>query len=64
MLPKKFVETGMALAKGSSLFGVSFDDMTRDELIASAAMGWKKNEQTAVELRERTKHLFDMFRAT
>lgn len=31
----------MQLAKDATLYGVVFEDMSRDELIAAAAMGWK-----------------------
>ncbi len=40
-LPEEFVISGLEIAKGASLFYKRFDDMTRDELIASAAHGWK-----------------------
>lgn len=40
-LPADFVAEGLRLAKGGSLYGVPFEDLSRDELIAAAAMGWK-----------------------
>ena len=40
MIPKHFVEKNLDKAKGSSFFGVLFEDMTRNELIACAVAGW------------------------
>ncbi len=40
-LQQTFVDSGLELAKGARLFGIAFEDMTRDELIAAAAKGWK-----------------------
>jgi hypothetical protein len=45
MMPKKFLESGLAQSKGATLFGVEFTDMTRDELIAAAVRGWRSAEQ-------------------
>lgn len=40
-LPAKFVTEGLALAKGAKIFGEALEDLTRDELLAVAAQGWK-----------------------
>lgn len=40
-LPKDFVEEGLKMAEGASLFGVMFTDLDRDELLATAAQGWE-----------------------
>jgi len=45
MLPDDFVISGLELAKGYRLFGIRFDDMTRDELIAAAAHGWNEDRK-------------------
>jgi hypothetical protein len=44
-LPQSFVKRGLQLAEGALLFGKSFSDMTRDELIAAAAQGWNAERQ-------------------
>lgn len=41
MLPNDFVEKGLELAKGLTLFGMRFEQLSRDELIAAAAHGWE-----------------------
>lgn len=47
-LPEEFVKRGLELAAGALLFSKPFDEMTRDELIASAAQGWNaEREQRA-----------------
>ncbi len=50
MIPKHFVEENLKKAEGSLFFGVSFADMTKDELIACAVAGWAEQE------RQRTEH--------
>ncbi len=50
MIPKDFVEENLKKAKGSLFYGVSFADMTRDELIACAVAGWEE------QVRQRTEH--------
>jgi hypothetical protein len=40
-LPAEFVTQGVQLAKGARLYGKPLMDMTRDELLATAAEGWK-----------------------
>jgi hypothetical protein len=40
-LPEQFVKSGLELAKGASLFGIPMEELTRDELLAATAKGWK-----------------------
>ena len=39
-LPKDFVDEGLRISKESTIMGVAFSDLSRDELIAAAAHGW------------------------
>jgi hypothetical protein len=48
-LPSEFVINGLVLADQGTLFGVRFCDMTRDELIAAAANGWKSHHAALEE---------------
>lgn len=41
-LPAGFVREGKALAETCLLFGVPLCDLSRDELLAAAAQGWKR----------------------
>ena len=41
-LPPEFVREGKAIAASGFLFGVPLDQLTHEEAIAAAAMGWKK----------------------
>ena len=41
-LPETFFQRGIELASRTTLYGVKFDDMSRDELMAAAANGWKE----------------------
>lgn len=40
-LNKSLIDRGTALAKGATCYGVQLEDMTREELLAVAALGWK-----------------------
>lgn len=40
-LPEGFVEKGLELAKGATLYGEFLEEMTREELLAAAAHGWR-----------------------
>jgi len=40
-LPDGFVQEGLKIAKGAVMFGVRLDELSRDELLASAAHGWE-----------------------
>ena len=48
-LPKSFIEEGLEIAKGVKIFNRSLFDMTRDELIASAAQGWSAERKQREE---------------
>lgn len=48
-LPEKFVAEGLALAKDALIFGVRLDLLSRDELLAVAAQGWKLADQRRAE---------------
>lgn len=39
-LPEEFVTEGLKIAKNSTLFGISFFDLSKKELIAAAVLGW------------------------
>lgn len=57
-LPASFVESGLELAEGSTLFGIKFHDMTRIELIAAAAHGWNEERKSSGELSVYRARLF------
>ena len=57
MLPESFMKSGTELAKDARIFGIRFDELSRDELMAVAAMGWKKESDTREEAENRTKLL-------
>lgn len=62
-LPGKFVEDGLKLAEGCRLFGLSFDELTRDELIAAAAHGWdyaRKVREQAMSSSQMMREIYDM----
>ena len=39
-LPKHFVKTNLKKVKGAHIFGVPFEQLSRDELLAVAVAGW------------------------
>lgn len=41
-LPAKWLEEGAAIARQSTFLGKQFDEFSRDELTAIAALGWSK----------------------
>ena len=44
-------QRGLALAAGSTLYGKPMEDMTREELLATAALGWNAyKEQLQIRL--------------
>lgn len=47
-IPEEALKRGLELAKGALIFGVPFTELTHEELIAVAALGWKA-EARAVE---------------
>lgn len=61
-IPPAFVDKGLKLAKDARLFGVSFFDMTHDELIAAAAQGWNAERLAREEMSERTENLLNLLR--
>jgi len=56
-LPKSFIDEGLKLSEGATVFGVKFAEMSREELIAVAAHGWTEEAKMRKELEERTKKL-------
>lgn len=40
-LPDSFLSKGLALADGAIIFGVPLKELSRQDLIAVAAQGWK-----------------------
>jgi hypothetical protein len=40
-LSESFVSEGLALVKECKIFGVNLESLSRDELLAAAAIGWK-----------------------
>lgn len=40
-LPAEFVENGIKLAQECTLFGIPLTELSRDELLAAAAEGWR-----------------------
>ncbi len=57
-LDKALVSEGLNLAKGSSFYGESLEDMTREELIAVAALGWSAHRSNCIE---HSRHLDFLF---
>ena len=51
-------ERGLELAKGAQLYGQALEEMTRDELLAAAALGWNQYRELLQE-RERDRR-FDI----
>lgn len=43
-LPEHFLKDGLELAKGATIFGVPFEALSKDELLATAANGWKASQ--------------------
>ena len=52
MIPKEFVERNLKKAKGACFLGTPIEELTRDELIACAVLGWEA-EQEALKENER-----------
>jgi hypothetical protein len=40
--PRDFIQQGMEIAHGATIYGVPFDELTREEAIALCARGWKE----------------------
>jgi len=52
-LPKKFIREGLELADGATLFGIPLEKLSREELIAAVAKGWKAYEDQLKEVARR-----------
>tara|TARA_R110000850_G_scaffold234203_1_gene359189 strand:+ start:621 stop:815 length:195 start_codon:yes stop_codon:yes gene_type:complete len=52
-IPQSFIETNLARAKGAMIFGVSLEDLTREELMACVAAGWSDREDVMKEAQSR-----------
>ncbi len=63
-LPKRFVEEGLDLAKGSMLFGNPLETLSREELIAAVAQGWKAEQRAREEGARRTKFALGLVRSS
>lgn len=51
-LPQKFVNEGLVLAKGAKLFGQDLESLTREELLAACAQGWKAERNAREDARK------------
>lgn len=51
-LPKSFIDRGLKLAKESLLFGQPIESLTRDELVAAAALGFHSYHKLLLEGRK------------
>jgi len=45
MIPKSLVEEMLDKASGTRFFDIPINDLTREELIAMAIMGWEGSDQ-------------------
>jgi len=51
-IPEYFVKEGVELSKDMTLFGVRMEELSRDELLAGCARGWKMyNDQVQESIR-------------
>lgn len=48
MLPDGLLEEGLELSRGAVVFGVNLDDMSKEQLKAVAALGWRAFDQSTV----------------
>lgn len=55
-LSQKFVDEGLALAKGAKLFGCDLESLTRDELLAACAQGWASEKRAREAAMEQFKY--------
>ncbi|WP_236175352.1 hypothetical protein [Pseudomonas pseudonitroreducens] len=39
-IPEHILKRGLAMASGSTVFGVPLEELSKDELMAVAALGW------------------------
>lgn len=49
MISEETLERGLKLAEGSTIYGIEFKDLTRDQLIALAALGWSLYKEIIYE---------------
>lgn len=54
-LPEKFLADGIALAEDASIFGVKLSELSRDELLAVAAKGWKAHQELLADNASRSR---------
>jgi hypothetical protein len=59
-LPTEFVEEGLALAARATIFGVPFADLSRDEAVAAAALGWMAERKSCEQAREQMNFVLEM----
>ena len=57
-LPAKFMEFGLALAKGALIFGRPLESLSREELLAVAARGWTEERKASEEAYESRRREF------
>lgn len=62
MIPKSFVDENLAEAKGCSFFGVPIENLSRDELVACAVVGWKAKEANVIESARQRDFLLSLHR--
>ena len=60
MIPKSFMEKYLDEAKNSTLFGVKLIDMTKEELMVTAAAGWAAKTK-AIEDASKQRDFFKKF---
>jgi len=63
-LPGGFVREGIALAETCLLFGVPLCALSKDELLAAAAQGWKQYERHLEQSMENAKLMRDIRRGS
>jgi hypothetical protein len=52
-IPKSFIEENLKKAKGSTIYGVPLEDLTKEELMACVAAGWVREQRAIKEGAER-----------
>jgi len=53
-LPPDLIERGLKLARGANFMGERIEDLTREELMAIAALGWQAYSNQITESIRRT----------
>jgi len=54
-LPKEMVDEYLKKAENVTFFGIKIKDLTKDELIVAAVMGWEVESRTREQLNSRMK---------